>query len=60
MVLDVLEGVLVTKGDFSVFKEQVDRKFSEMELRLVIKLGLIVATGISAAVAIIGWLIKTQ
>jgi hypothetical protein len=65
MVLDAIEGDLVTKSEFSVFKEHVDRKFGEtghqireVELRLVNKLGLIVVSATTVAVAILGWLIK--
>jgi len=67
MVLDAIEGDLVTKNDFAVFREHVDRRFSEVghrfneiELRLVIKLGLITVTTTTVAVAILTWLIKIQ
>lgn len=29
MVLDAIEGDLVTKSDFAVFKEHIDRRFGE-------------------------------
>ena len=65
MVLDAIEGDLVTKSDFAVFKEHMDRRFagidhrfSEIELRLVVKLGLITVSTVSIAVAILAWLIK--
>ena len=65
IVLDALEGDLVTKSEFAVFKEHIDRRFaavdhrfSELELRLVIKLGLINVTSVTIAVAILTWLIK--
>ncbi len=67
MVLDAVEGDLVTKSDFSIFREHVDRRFGEvdhrfreLELRLVIKLGLITVTTTTVAVAILTWLIKLQ
>lgn len=60
MVLDAIEGDLVTKSDFAIFREQVERRFSELELRLVIKLGLITVTTTTVAVAILTWLIKIQ
>ena len=31
MVLDAIEGDLVTKNDFAVFKEHVDNRFSQMQ-----------------------------
>jgi hypothetical protein len=31
MVLDAIEGDLVTKSDFAVFKEHVDNRFSQMQ-----------------------------
>lgn len=58
MVLDAIEGDLVTKNDFAVFKEHVDRRFAEVshrlneiELRLVVKLGLIIVSTTTIAVA---------
>jgi hypothetical protein len=67
MVLDAIEGDLVTKSDFAVFKEHVDarfaevgHRFNEVELRLVIKLGLITVSTTTIAVAILTWLIKIQ
>lgn len=67
MVLDAVEGDSVTKSDFAVFKEHLDRRFaaidhrfSEIELRLVIKLGLITVTSTTVAVTVLAWLIKIQ
>lgn len=67
IIFDVLEGDLVTKSEFEsfrsemrLFKEQVDRRFVELELRLVIKLGLISVTTTSIAVGILSWLIKAK
>ena len=31
MMLDAIEGDLVTKSDFAVFKEHVDNRFSQMQ-----------------------------
>jgi hypothetical protein len=57
----------MTKGELAVFKEHIDRRFAEIdyrfkefELRMVVKLGLINVTATSIAVAILGWLIKTK
>ncbi len=66
MVLDAVEGDLVTKSDFALFKEhfdhrfiEVDNRFREIELRLTIKLGMITVTTTTVAVAILSWLIKS-
>ncbi|MEK6555501.1 MAG: hypothetical protein AABZ31_09695 [Bdellovibrionota bacterium] len=34
MVLDAIEGDLVTKHDFAVFKEHVDNRFAQSEARM--------------------------
>ena len=81
IVLEVLEGDLITKSEFALFKEHIDRKFGEvdhrfvnvdhrftgidhkfkeLELRLVIKLGLITVSTTTVAVAVLSWLIKLQ
>jgi len=33
MVLDAIEGDLVTKSDFAVFQERIDNRFNQAELR---------------------------
>lgn len=83
MVLDALEGDLVTKADFAVFREHLDRKFIEvdhrfaeidqnfvakfddvshrfekLQLTMTVRVGVIVASGISMAIGILGWLIQ--
>jgi hypothetical protein len=65
MVLEVLEGDLVTKSEFALFKEHVDRRFvevshqfRELELTLTVRLGLITVTTTTIAVAVLSWLIK--
>lgn len=35
MVLDVLEGDLVTKSDFSLFQERLDNRFSQIDSRFI-------------------------
>jgi hypothetical protein len=67
MVFDAIEGDLVTKSDFAIFKEHIDRKFGEIdhrfnvfELRIVVKLGLITVSSMTVAVALLTWLIKIQ
>ena len=67
MVLDAIEGDLVSKSDFAVFREHIDRRFAEVdhrfeevELRLVIKLGLITVSTTTVAVAILSWLIRLK
>lgn len=69
MVLDALEGDLVTKSEFAVFQERIDNRFREVhqqivlvakesELRLLTRLGVITVSSISIAVAVLTWLIK--
>lgn len=65
MVLDAIEGDLVTKSDLAIFKEHTDKRFAEMnhrfsefELRLVVKLGFIAIACSILAVAILSWIIK--
>lgn len=65
MVLDAIEGDLMTKSDFAVFREHIDRRFAEVnhcfnevELRLVVKLGFITVTTTSIAVAVLTCLNK--
>ena len=66
MVLDALEGDLVTKSDFAVFQERLENRFTqtqqllkESEFRTVTRLGILVVSSISIAVATLTWLIKT-
>ncbi|MEK6554452.1 MAG: hypothetical protein AABZ31_04360 [Bdellovibrionota bacterium] len=69
MVLDAIEGDLVTKADFSVFKEQIDNRISivehhidkkiiESEFRTQSRLGVLFVSSLSVAVALLTWLIK--
>ncbi len=69
MVLDAIEGDLVTKADFAVFKEQVDnrlalheqkidKQFIESEFRLLTRLGFLIVSTSSVSVAVLTWLIK--
>lgn len=69
MVLDALEGDLVTKSDFALFQERLENRFSqvqqlirsevkESEYRTVTRLGFIVVSTVSIAVAVLTWLIK--
>jgi hypothetical protein len=69
MVLDAIEGDLVTKSDLSVLKEQMDSRFlqvhseirtqvKESELRLLTRLGFMMISTVSIAVAALTWLIK--
>ncbi len=77
MVLDALEGDLVTKSDFAIFQERLENRFSnidakfiqthqliytvvkESEFRLTTRLGFLVVSTTSIAVATLTWLIKT-
>lgn len=72
MVLDVLEGDLVTKNDFAVYQERLENRFTqidsqfaqvrsqikESELRVVTRMGFLVVSVVSVAVAVLTWLIK--
>ncbi|MEK6553852.1 MAG: hypothetical protein AABZ31_01315 [Bdellovibrionota bacterium] len=76
MVLDAIEGDLVTKSDFAVYQERIDNRFNqlenritqsqqltqvqfkEFELRIVTRLGVLMVSTTSIAVAMLTWLIK--
>jgi hypothetical protein len=58
MVLDAIEGDLVTKSEFLSFRQHIDHRFSEMELRLVVKLSLVMVSTVTIAVGVLSWLIK--
>jgi len=76
MVLDALEGDLVTKSDFAVFQERLENRFShidakfaqtqqlvhsvakETEFRMTTRLGFLVVSTVSIAVATLTWLIE--
>ncbi|MCM2282240.1 MAG: hypothetical protein NDI61_10380 [Bdellovibrionaceae bacterium] len=76
MVLDAIEGDLVSKADFAVFQERVenrlaqseqrldrrfeqtDRRIIESEFRLLTRLGFLVISTTSIAVAVLTWLTK--
>ena len=81
MVLDAIEGDLVTKNDLAVFQERMDnrsmqvqtelenrmaqlevrtaRRFVEHEFRIVTRLGFLMVSTTTIAVAVLTWLIKT-
>lgn len=69
VVLDALEGDLVTKSDFAVFQEKLENRFiqtqqqfqiqiKELEFRITTRLGVLIVSSISIAVAVLTWLIK--
>lgn len=72
MVLDAIEGDLVTKSDLAIFQERMDNRFGqvenqfvlvqnqikEFEFRLSTRLGFLIVSTASIAVAILMWLIK--
>lgn len=67
MVLDVLEGDLVTKSDLLVIQETinarfaaVDSRFAELELRLTTRLGLAIVASTTVLLSVLGYLIKTN
>ena len=57
-MVDAIEGDLVTKSEFISFRQHGDHRFSEMELRLVVKLSLVMVSTVTVAVAVLSWLIK--
>ena len=69
VVLDAIEGELVTKSDFAIFQERyrnefqqleqrIDKRFVEFELRILTRLGFLMVSTTSIAVAVLTWLIK--
>jgi hypothetical protein len=69
IVLDAVEGELVTKSDFALFREQMDNRFAhveqrfeqrllETEFKLLTRLGFLTVSTVSIAVAVLTWLIK--
>lgn len=69
MVLDAIEGDLVTKADFINFQERIKNEFvqsqqniqmqiKESEFRLMTRLGFLTVSVVSIAVAVLTWLIK--
>lgn len=69
MVLDAIEGDLVTKSDFAVFQEQMKNQLvqhqqamtaliKESEYNTVTRLGMLMISATSIAVAVLTWLIK--
>lgn len=69
MVLDAIEGDLVTKNDFALFQKRIDNRFTqsqqqiqnqikESEFRLTTRLGFLLVSTVSIAVAVLTWLIK--
>lgn len=70
MVLDAIEGNLVTKGDFAIFQERIENRFTqsqqqlqsqikEIEYHLTTHLGFLIVSTVTIAVAVLTWLIKT-
>jgi hypothetical protein len=67
VVLDALEGDLVTKNDFALFQEKLENRFvqvhsqiKESELRMTTRLGFMMVSTVSIAVAVLTWLIKLR
>ena len=68
-VLDAMESELATKSDFLVFKEEtkrdflvfkeeINKKFIEFEFRIITRLGFVMVSCTTIAVALMTWLIK--
>ena len=65
MVLDAIDGDFVTKSDFAIFQERIDNRFAqtqsqikESEFRVTARLGFLMVSTVSIAVAVLTWLIK--
>lgn len=60
ILIDAVEGELVQKKDLDGLKQSIDHQFTQFEYRIVTKLGVIVVTTTSMAVALITWVMKFQ
>jgi hypothetical protein len=60
ILIDAIEGELVTKGDLGNLKQEIAHQFTQFEYRIVTKLGVIVVTTTSLAVALMSWLLKSH
>ena len=71
MVFDALETDIMTKKDFVLFEERLDRRFEQFEqhfeyrliqteMRLLTRLGFLTVSTTSIAVVVLTWLIKIK
>lgn len=58
MLFDTIQAELATKTDLKMLEQKMENEFTRFEYRIVTKLGIIVVTSVTLAVAIGGWLIK--
>jgi excinuclease UvrABC ATPase subunit len=62
MVLDAIEADLATKSDLTIFQERIEGRFErrllESEFRITTRLGFLVISTTTIAVAVLTWLIK--
>ncbi len=58
ILIDAVEGELVRKSDLEHLEQRIDHRFTQSEYRVVTKLGVIVVTCTTIAVALVTWLIK--
>ena len=58
VLIDAVEGDLVTKADLGNLKQEIAHQFTQFEYRIVAKLGVIVVASATLAVAVVTWLIK--
>ncbi len=58
ILIEVAEGEFVTKTDLANLKQDIEHQFLSAEYRIVTKLGFIVVTTVTLAVALLVWLIK--
>ena len=67
MILDAVEGDMNIKSELVKINERmnerfasVDKQFVELEFRITTRLGLLVVSTTTIAVAVLAWLIKVQ
>jgi hypothetical protein len=60
MLIEAIEGDLVTKADLTSLKQDISHEFTKFEYRIVTKLGFIVVTTVTIAVGLATWLMKLQ
>jgi hypothetical protein len=58
ILIEAIEGELVTKNDLGNLKQEIAHQFTQFEYRIVTKLGVIVVTTTTLAVALTTWLTK--
>jgi hypothetical protein len=57
-VLAVIEGTLTTKTDLYSLEQRIDHRFTQMEYRIVTKLGILVVATTTLAIALVSWIMR--